>query len=65
MVSYAGQIAQAATKAKNDGTVEDRLLVYIENSPQGTHQQGFAKRLRTCVGHAGGRQIDHNVVTHC
>ena len=59
MESYAGEIPQAATKAKNDDRFEGRIAVGILRFTPKTHQKGFIKRLRTCVGHAGGGQVKH------
>ena len=54
MESYAGEIAQAATKAKNDQRFEDRAAVGIGRFILETHHKGFIKRFRTCVGRTGG-----------
>ena len=50
----AGEIPQAAAEAKNDKRYEGRIAVGIGRFTLATHQKGFLKRLRTCVGHAGG-----------
>ena len=59
--SIAGEIPQAATKAKNDKGFQGRIGVGIGRFTLETHQQGFIKRLRTCVGHTGGGQVQHMV----
>ena len=59
MESYAGDIPQAATKAKNDKRFDDRIAVGIGRFTLETHQEGFMKRLRTCVGHTGSGQVQH------
>ena len=59
MVSYAGEIPQAATKAKNDLRFEDRIAVGIGRFTLETHQKGFLKRFRTCVSYTGSGQVKH------
>ena len=59
MESYAGEIPQAATKARNDNRFEGRIAVGIGRFTLETHKKGFIKRLRTCVGHTGGGQVKH------
>jgi len=57
--SYAGEIPQSATKAKNDKRFEGRIALGIGRFTLETHQKGFLKRLRTCVGHTGGGKVQH------
>ena len=57
--SYAGEISQAATKAKNDTRFEGRIAFGIGRFTLETHQKGFLKRLRTCVGHTSDRQVQN------
>ena len=57
MESYAGEIPQAAMKAKNDERFEGRIAVGILRFALETHQKRFIKRFRTCVGHTGGGQV--------
>ena len=57
MKSYAGEIPQASTKAKNYRSFECRIEVGIERFTLETDQKGFIKRLRTCVGHTGSGQV--------
>ena len=52
MESYAGEIPQAAMKAKDDD-FDGRIAVGILRFTIETHKKGFIKRLRTCVGHTG------------
>ena len=59
MESNAGEISQAAAEAKNDKRYEGRIAVGIGRFTIETHQKGFLKRLRTCVGHTGGGQDQH------
>ena len=59
MESYDGKIPQAATKAKNDKTIEENIGVGIGRFTLGTHQQGFTKRLGTYLGYTDRRQIEH------
>ena len=59
MESYAGEISQAAAEAKKDQRFEGYIAVGIGRFTLETHQKGFIKRLRTCVGHTGGRQVQH------
>ena len=59
MESYAGKIPQAAADAKNDKRYEGRIAVGIGRFILETHQKGFLKRLRTCVGHIDGAQVKH------
>ena len=59
MESYAGEIPQAATKAKNDKRFEGRIAVGIWRFTLETHQIGFIEKLRTRVGHTGGGQVQH------
>ena len=54
------EIPQAATKAKNDKTIEENIGVGIGRFTLGTHQQGFTKRLGTCMGNTGGEQIERD-----
>ena len=58
-ISYAGEIPQAAMKAKNDERFEGRIAVGILRFTLETHQKGFIKRLRTCVGQTRGGQCQH------
>ena len=57
--SYAGEIPQAATKAKNDKRFEGRIAVGIERLTIETHKKGFIRRLKTSVGHTGDEQVQH------
>ena len=41
--SYAGEIPQSATKAKNDKIIEGRIEVGMGRFTPGTHQQGHQK----------------------
>ena len=50
MEGYAGEIPQAATKAKNDKRFEGGVGIGIGRFTLETHQKSFRKRLRTCVG---------------
>ena len=59
MESIAGEIPQAATKDKNDKRFEGRIAAGIGRFILETHQKGFIKRLRTCVGRTGGGQVQH------
>ena len=59
MESDAGEIPQAAAEAKTDKRYEGRIAVGIGRFTLATHQKGFIKRLRTCVGHTGGGQVKH------
>ena len=59
MESDAGEIPPAAAEAKNDKRYEGRIAVGIGRFTLETHQKGFLKRLRTCVGHTDGRQVKH------
>ena len=59
MESYDEEIPRAARKAKNDQRFEGRIGVGIERFTLETHQKGFLKRFRTCVGHSGGGQVKH------
>ena len=59
MASDAGEIPQVATEAKNYERYEGRVAVGIGRFTLETQQKGFIKRLRTCVGHTGGRQVQH------
>ena len=59
MESDAGEISQAAAEAKNDMRYEGHIAVGIGRFTLETHQKGFIKRLRTCVGHTGDGQIQH------
>ena len=59
MESDAGEIPQAAAEAKNSKRYESRIAVGIGRFTIETQQKGFIKRLRTCVGHTGGRQVQH------
>ena len=59
MESYAGEVPQAAAKARNDKRFEGRIAVGIGRFTQETNQKGFIKRLRTCVGHTGDEQVQH------
>ena len=59
MKSYAGEIPQAATKVKKDKRFEGRIVVGIGRFTLETHQKGFLKRLRTCVGHTSDRQVQN------
>ena len=55
--SYAGEIPQSVTKAKNDKRIEGRIEVDVGRFTYETHQQRhqhFTKRLRTCLGTGGG-----------
>ena len=52
-------ISKAAAEAKNDKRYEGRPAVGIGRFTLETHQKGFLKRLRTCVGHTGGEQVKH------
>ena len=63
MESYAGIIPQAAAEAINDQRFEGRIAVGIGRftCTQETHQEGFIKRLRTCVGHTGDGQCQHKL----
>ena len=58
MESYAGEIPQAAMKAKNDERFEGRIAVGILRFTIETHQKGFIKRLRKCVSHTGDGQVN-------
>ena len=58
MESYAGEIPQAAMKAKDDD-FDGRIAVGILRFTIETHKKGFIKRLRTCVGHTGDGQVQH------
>ena len=57
--SYAGEIPHTARKAKNDKRFEGRTAVGTGRFTLKTHQKGFIKRLRTCVGQTGGGQVQH------
>ena len=59
MKRYAGEISQATTKAKNDKRFEGSLAVGIGRFTLEIHQKGFKQKLRTCVGHTGGGQVQH------
>ena len=59
METYAGEISQAAMKAKNDERFEGRIAVGILRFTLETHQKGCTRKLRTCVGHTGGGQVKH------
>ena len=59
MESHAGEIPQAARKAKNEKRFEGRIAVGIGRFTIETHQKGFLKRLRTCVGHTYGGQVKY------
>ena len=59
MESYAGEIPQAAIKAKNDPRFEERFAVCIGRFTLETHQKGFIKKHRPCVGHTGGGEVQH------
>ena len=59
MESDAGEIPQAAVEAKNDKRFEGRIAVGIGRFTIETYQKGFIMILRTCVGHTGGRQVQH------
>ena len=57
MKRYAGEISQAATKAKNNQRFESRIAVGIGRFTLEIHQKGFIKRLRTYVGNTGGEHV--------
>ena len=59
MENYAGEIQYAETKAKDHKRFEDCIGVAIGRFTPDTDQKGFTKRLRTCVGHTGGGQVEH------
>ena len=59
MKSDAEDIPQATAEAKNDKRYEGRIAVGIGRFTLETHQKGFLKRLRTCVGHFDGAQVKH------
>ena len=59
MESDAGEIPQAAAEAKNDKRYESHIAVGIGRFIRETHQKGFLKRFRACVGHTGGGQVKH------
>ena len=59
MESDAVEIPQAAVEAKNDKRYEGRIAIAIGRFTQETQEKGFIKRLRTCVGHTGGRQVQY------
>ena len=59
MKSYAEEIPQAAAEAKNNKRFKGCIAVGIGRFTLETHQKGFIKRLRTCVGHTGDGQIQH------
>ena len=59
MESYSGEISQAAEEAKNDKRFEGRIAVGIGRFTLETNQKGFMKRLKTCLGHTGGGQVQH------
>ena len=59
MKSHAEEIPQAAGEAKNDKRLEGHIAVGIGRFTPETHQKGFMKRLRTCVGHTGDGQVQH------
>ena len=59
MKSDAGEIPQAAAEAKNDKRYEGRIAVGIGRLTLETHQKGFLKRLRKCVGYIDGGQVKH------
>ena len=59
MKRYTEEIPQAAAEAKNDKRFEGRIAVGIGRFTLETHQKGFIKRLRTCVGRTGGGQVQH------
>ena len=59
MDSCAGEIPQAAAEAKNDKRFEGRIEISLGRFTLETHQKGFIKRLRTCVGHTCDRQVHH------
>ena len=56
---WKAMLAQAAAQAKNDKRYEGRIAVGIGRFTPETHQEGFLKRLRICVGHTGGGQVKH------
>ena len=59
MKSDAEDIPQATAEAKNDKRYEGRIAVGIGRFTLETQQKGFIKRLRTCVGYTGGRQVQY------
>ena len=59
MESDGGEISQAAAEAKNYKKYEGRIAVGIGRFTLETHEKGFLKTLRTCVGHTGGGQVKH------
>ena len=62
MKSYAGEISQAAPEAKNDKRFEGHIAVGIGRFTLETHQRGFIKRFKTCVGHyTGDGQVQYRL----
>ena len=59
MESDAKEVPQAAAEAKNDKRYEGRIAVGIGRFTLATHQKGFLKRLKTCVGYTGDGQVQH------
>ena len=59
MKSYAGEISQAAAEAKRVKRFEGRIAVGMGRFTLETHQEGFIKRFKTCLGHAAGGQVQH------
>ena len=53
------RISRAAAEAKNDMRFEGRIAVDIGRFTLETHQKGFIKRLRTCVGQAGSGEVQY------
>ena len=61
--SYAGEIPQSATKAKNDKIIEGRIGVGMgrfTQEPINKAIKNFTKTLRTCV-ETGGGHIEHKL----